>query len=75
MREVKKASNAWAKQHYHGFAWQEGYGAFSVCSADLERIVAYIANQEDHHNQITSSEELRNLLAEYGIEYDLRYFE
>ncbi|HWD38868.1 MAG TPA: hypothetical protein VG944_08475 [Fimbriimonas sp.] len=41
----------------------------------MERIVAYIANQEDHHNQITSSEELRNLLAEYGIEYDLRYFE
>ncbi|HWD41041.1 MAG TPA: transposase [Fimbriimonas sp.] len=75
VREIKKASNAWAKERFDGFGWQEGYGAFSVSPAAVERTVAYIANQEDHHKRLSSSDELRNLLAECGIEYDVRYFE
>ncbi len=75
VREIKKATNAWAKERFTGFGWQEGYGAFSVSPTDLVKTVAYIANQEAHHRHISSADELRALMAEYGIDFDERYFE
>lgn len=55
------------------FAWQEGYGAFSVSKSSELRIVRYIANQEEHHRKRTFKEELIGLLERHGIEYDNRY--
>jgi len=75
VREVKKASHVWAKKRFMGFGWQEGYGAFSVAPTDVDRIVAYIANQEEHHRDTSAADELRALMAENGIAYDERYFE
>ena len=75
VREVKKASSIWGAQRYHQFAWQAGYGAFSVGSRDLDAAVAYVNGQEEHHRTISSAEELRLLLAEHGVPLDERFFE
>ena len=75
IREVKKVSSPWAAQHCGGFAWQVGYAAFSIGRDERGAVSAYIARQEDHHRQRSSAEELRELLKEYGIPLDDRYFE
>lgn len=75
LRETKKSSSSWAAERYRGFAWQEGYGAFSVGASDVPAVKAYIANQEEHHKTISSADEYRSLLKECGIEIDERFFE
>jgi REP element-mobilizing transposase RayT len=55
------------------FAWQEGYGAFSVSKSGLDDVVRYIANQEEHHRKRTFQEEYLEFLKRYEIEYDERY--
>ncbi len=75
VREVKKATNSWMKQQNGAFSWQEGYGAFSVSPGDIPRTTAYIENQEEHHRALSSADELRTLMEEFGIEFDDRFFE
>lgn len=74
VREVKKASSVWAKREYSGFEWQVGYAALSIGYGDCPRVVSYIANQEAHHLKRSSADELRELLEEFVVEYDPRYF-
>jgi putative transposase len=52
------------------FAWQEGYGAFSVGVSQTDATLAYIRSQPEHHRQMTFQEEFRK---KHGIEYDERY--
>jgi REP element-mobilizing transposase RayT len=52
------------------FAWQEGYGAFSVSASQTEGVVAYIENQAAHHARRNYEEEFVELLRRYGISYD-----
>jgi putative transposase len=75
VREIKKASSTWAAGRCRGFAWQAGYGAFSLGSGDLPAAVAYVLNQEEHHRRVSSADELRALLMEHGIAIDERFFE
>ncbi|SFU02596.1 REP element-mobilizing transposase RayT [Algoriphagus locisalis] len=55
------------------FAWQNGYGAFSVSQSKVETVRAYILNQHEHHRKVTFQEEFRKFLEEYRIEYDEKY--
>ena len=55
------------------FAWQEGYGAFSVGPIQVSEVIKYIAGQKEHHRKISFQEEFISLLQKYGIEYDERY--
>jgi len=55
------------------FAWQEGYGAFSVSASNLGVVERYIANQERHHRKMTYEQELREFLRKHGIRFDRRY--
>jgi putative transposase len=55
------------------FEWQRGYAAFTVSASQLEKVRAYVRNQEQHHRRATFQEELRALLNRHGIEYDERY--
>jgi REP element-mobilizing transposase RayT len=72
--ELKTSSSKWLKtQSLVGFAWQNGYGAFSVGPADLEALRKYIETQEEHHKKHTFQDELRALLKKYGVEHDERY--
>jgi REP element-mobilizing transposase RayT len=74
VEEVKKESSKWAKDAVHpGFYWQNGYGAFSVSPSNVERVKAYIGNQEQHHRTMTFQDELRRLLRRHNIDWDERY--
>jgi len=75
VREVKKASSSWASARAPGFAWQEGYAALSVRAEDVCAVADYIGRQEEHHRRLSSAEELRQILAEAGVEVDERFFD
>jgi REP element-mobilizing transposase RayT len=70
---LKSCSSKWlndTKAAGKDFAWQEGYGAFSVSASQTEGVVAYIANQTAHHAKRNYEEEFLELLKRYGIAYD-----
>lgn len=52
--------------HYEFFAWQRGYGAFSVSNSRLPTVISYIQNQKQHHIDLTFADELTDLLNEHG---------
>jgi REP element-mobilizing transposase RayT len=77
VKEVKRASSIWLKtkgDELRNFAWQAGYGVFSVSYSKLENVRAYIAGQAEQHRQMTWDEEFRTLLVKHGIEFDERYY-
>lgn len=72
-KEIKRHSSRWIKSlgiHYSKFAWQGGYGAFSVSPSVVERTKRYIENQENRHKEHGYQEELLILLEAYKIDYD-----
>jgi len=74
VEELKTSSSKWLKtQSLAHFAWQNGYGAFSVGLSDLEALRKYIDSQEEHHRTQTFQEEYRAFLRRYGVEFDERY--
>ena len=76
VRTIKAESSRWLKRYspiYNQFAWQEGYGAFSVSASLKSKVIQYIRNQEHHHEKRTFAEEFKVFLDAYGIEYDHRY--
>jgi putative transposase len=74
VREAKKASTAWVRQVFRPkFAWQEGYGAFTLGRADLSSLIAYVMKQEEHHRTMTYQEEYVAFLRNEGIEHDPKY--
>jgi len=77
MRELKKASSAWVRQELSipGFAWQEGYSAFTVSASGRASVQEYIARQEEHHRRRTFREELVEFLRKSGVAYDERYLD
>ena len=73
VRETKKHSNEWIRQYVPGFAWQIGYGAFTVSAERTKGVVKYIANQAEHHQAMTFEEERIKLLDFAGLDFDPRY--
>jgi REP element-mobilizing transposase RayT len=74
--ELKTSSSKWLKTQspkLAGFAWQNGYGSFSVGPSDLAALRRYIETQEEHHRKHTFQDELRALLKKYGVKYDEQY--
>jgi len=51
--------NEWMNEHGRRFAWQEGYGAFSVSVSNTATVAKYIRNQEQHHRKMTFEQEYR----------------
>lgn len=70
---VKSNTSTWVKEQGVGFAWQEGYGAFSVSSSNVSAVIKYIDNQEVHHRRMTFDQEFITLLKKHGVEYDPNY--
>ena len=52
------------------FAWQSGFGAFSVSYSLRNRVKSYITNQADHHRRLSFREEYMAFLDRHSIEYD-----
>ncbi len=76
LEEIKKVSSKWIKtkgSRYSDFYWQDGYGIFSVNPAEIETVVNYITNQEEHHKKRSFQEEFRAFLIKYKIDFDERY--
>jgi REP element-mobilizing transposase RayT len=74
--EIKTGSSKWIKtkgDRYINFAWQNGYGAFSIGQSQLTVLCRYVAGQREHHRRTTFQDEYRRLLAKYEIEFDERY--
>ena len=55
------------------FAWQSGYGAFTVGQSELPAVRRYIENQVEHHRVETFQEEYVRFLKDHLVEYDDRY--
>ncbi len=72
---VKTGSSKWMKSDagVANFAWQAGYGAFSIGESQVDAVVQYIRNQEEHHRKITFQDEYRKFLEKYQIPYDEKY--
>lgn len=77
MRELKKASSVWVRDEVgvRDFAWQEGYGAFTVSPTARPMVRQYIAHQEQHHAVKSYREELIDFLQHAGVEFDERYLD
>ncbi|HEX7287060.1 MAG TPA: IS200/IS605 family transposase [Candidatus Angelobacter sp.] len=73
VQKLKANSSKWMNERGNRFAWQEGYGAFSVSASSLKQVISYINNQEKHHRKLTFEQEFIALLEKHGISYDPKY--
>jgi putative transposase len=76
VKEAKRGSSLWLKTtrpELRDFAWQNGYGIFSIGFSQVAAVRNYIAGQEEHHRQVSFQDELREFLRRYEIEFDERY--
>jgi len=73
---IKGGSSKWIHDtfpEHRSFAWQEGYGAFSVSVSHVEKTITYIENQPEHHRTRTFEEEFIAFLKKHRVQYDERY--
>jgi putative transposase len=70
---LKANSSKWMGEQGKEFSWQEGYGAFSVSSSNLDQVIRYIRSQETHHRKTSFEDEFRALLRKHGVGYDPIY--
>ena len=76
VKEVKRGSSLWLKNKgpdLRQFAWQNGYGIFSIGFSQLASVHDYIERQEEHHRKVSFQDEFRLLLKRYEITFDERY--
>jgi putative transposase len=76
VRDVKSGSSKFINNNkwtIGKFNWQEGYGAFSYSKSQIDNVVNYILNQEEHHKTKTFKEEYIEFLEKFEIEYNEKY--
>ncbi|MCI0351702.1 MAG: IS200/IS605 family transposase [Acidobacteriales bacterium] len=66
MRVIKTNSSQWTHEKWPKarFAWQTGYAAFSVSRSNVEEVIEYIRNQEEHHRRFSFQDELLTFFEE-----------
>jgi len=70
MQNAKGESSHWINQENlikFKFAWQTGYGAYSVSESNVEKVEQYIRNQKEHHRQKTFIEEYNEFMEKHGL--------
>ena len=73
---LKSGSSLWVHKTFpadRAFAWQEGYGAFSLGVSQVEQTKRYIESQSKHHLKTTFQDEFRAFLKRHGMDWDERY--
>ena len=73
---LKGESSKWIHTEFPAlkdFAWQDGYGIFTVSKSSVLDVVEYIKNQREHHSRQTFEDEYLSMLKLHGIDYDERY--
>jgi putative transposase len=76
VRDIKANSSKWINENEFvrgKFQWQEGFGAFSYAQSQLDTVIAYINNQEKHHEKRTFKDEYMEQLQKFEIEFDENY--
>jgi REP element-mobilizing transposase RayT len=75
LRDLKGDSSKWIHSELRlpHFAWQEGYGAFTVSRSHLDSVREYVRGQEEHHRRHSFQDEYRAFLEKHEIEFDARY--
>jgi len=76
LRHIKGGSSKWLNEglvNQAKFAWQDGYGAFTVSESQLGKLVEYVRNQEAHHRIKTFQEEYLDFLKLNAVEYVEKY--
>jgi REP-associated tyrosine transposase len=76
VKTLKVASSRWVHDTFPNmreFAWQNGYGTFSIGYPDLSDLKAYFARQVEHHKTESFQDEYRGFLRRYGLSWDERY--
>jgi putative transposase len=76
VRDVKANSSKWFRAACPAnrfFAWQSGYGAFSVSPSRAASVSSYIKRQKEHHRKVSFQEEFLDFLMKHGVSYDERY--
>ena len=76
VQEAKTETSKWLKKQSPAlstFAWQAGYGIFSVSESNIPAVKSYIEKQEVHHRRMSFQDEFRELCKRHGIEWDERY--
>lgn len=76
MQDIKGSSSKWINEKKFlkvKFEWQEGYGAFSYAKSQVNTVINYIKNQEQHHALRSFQQEYLEFLAEFEVAYDERY--
>lgn len=76
MRLVKGDSSEWINSNTltkARFNWQEGYGAFSHSKSQVDAVVKYINNKQEHHRKVSFLEEYKKMLSDFSIEFDEKY--
>ena len=76
LEEITAHSSKWIKTKddtFSKFYWQNGYGAFSVNPDEIDKVIAYIENQKEHHSKKTFQDEYRVFLKKYNVEFDEKY--
>ncbi len=73
---MKSNSSRWVHETFpaqRAFAWQKGYGAFSVSKSAEEQLLEYIRQQAEHHRHRDFKEEYVSFLKRYEVDYDEHY--
>ena len=73
LRHIKRRSSKWINEifsQFDHFAWQEGYGGFTVSKSVVPDVESYIGRQKEHHQRQDFKTELLELLRRHGIEFD-----
>lgn len=76
LRDMKANSSGWLHDVFpelSDFAWQRGYGAFSVSASQVPMVQNYIADQKVHHNGRSFEDEFVGLLQKNGVDFDPQY--
>ncbi|MEA2236145.1 MAG: REP-associated tyrosine transposase [Thermoanaerobaculia bacterium] len=74
--KIKGSSSHWINESFSDrseFAWQRGYGAFSVSKSNVPRVARYIERQKSHHKKQSSQDELIELLRRHGVSIDDKF--
>jgi putative transposase len=58
---------------WDGFSGKKGFGAFSYAHSQLDAVIRYIQNQQEHHRHKTFQEEYLELLKRFNVPHDERY--
>ena len=77
IKSIKVATSLWLKQSsdFPDFqGWGEGYCAFTYAYKEKDTLINYIKNQQEHHKNESTQDELKRLWIENGMELDERYF-